>query len=203
MSEDRPSFRDYFRAIFLCVPEKVDWVTWGGRTVVWVVLLLWGLGFMLHSVESNYVAESFLHHVNLVFHEGGHIVFMPFGRFMTALGGSLLQVLMPLIVMATFLLKSRDAFGGSVGLWWTGQSLMDLAPYINDARDLNLVLLGGYTGKEVEGHDWEWLLLKTGLIHQDHLLGHGAHNLGLALMLLALVWGGYMLYRQFEAAKSS
>lgn len=36
-----------------------------------------------------------------------------------------------------------------------GQSLTDVAPYINDARALQLVLLGGRTGAEVEGHDWE------------------------------------------------
>lgn len=200
---DRPRLRDYFRAIFLYVPEEVDWAVWGGRTLVMTILLLWGISFWVHPLQSNHVGQSFLHLPNLAFHEAGHILFIPFGRFMTVLGGSLMQVLMPLIIMGAFLLKNRDAVGGAVGLWWAGQNLMDVAPYINDARDLNLTLLGGYTGKEVEGHDWEWLLLHTRLIRYDHTFGHAAHNLGIAVMVLALCWGGYMLYRQYLVARES
>ncbi len=33
--------------------------------------------------------------VNLVIHEAGHIIFMPFGEFMMIAGGSLFQVIMP------------------------------------------------------------------------------------------------------------
>jgi hypothetical protein len=201
MSGERPRLRDYFQAIFLQTPEEVDWVTWSGRAAVIFILFLWSLGFWTHSLESNYVGTSFLHSVALAFHEGGHIVFTPFGRFLTVAGGSLMQLLIPLAVMVSLLLKNRNAVGGAVGLWWMGQNLMDLAPYINDARDLNLILLGGYTGKEVEGHDWEYLLKTTGLIRQDHFLGHSAHWLGAALMALALVWAIYMLYRQFQVAR--
>ena len=201
MSEERPRFGDYFRAIFLYEPEEVNWVVWSGRAFVILILLCWSFGFWTHSLESNYVASSFLHNVDLAFHEGGHIVFSPFGHFLMVLGGSAMQVLIPLAVMGSLLLKGRNAVGGAVGLWWAGQNLMDLAPYINDARDLNLVLLGGYTGKEVEGHDWEYLLNATGLIRQDHFLGHSAHWLGAALMALALAWAGYMLYRQFLIAR--
>lgn len=200
---DRPRPRDYFRAILLYVPERVDWVGWGGRAALIIILLLWSFAFWGHSVESNYVGSSFLHRVNLVFHEAGHIIFMPFGRFLMTLGGSLMQVLMPMVVMVVFLIKTRDPVGGAVGLWWAGQNLMDLAPYINDARDLNLTLLGGYTGKEVEGHDWEWLLLKTGLIRQDHFLGQTAHWAGAAVMALALAWAGYLIYLQYQVARQS
>jgi hypothetical protein len=35
---------------------------------------------------------------------------------------------------------------------------------------LQLVLLGGQTGAEVEGHDWERILLLTGALHRDHQL---------------------------------
>ena len=41
--------------------------------------------------------------VNLPFHEFGHILFRPLGRLMTSLGGSIAQVLMPVIcLMAIF-----------------------------------------------------------------------------------------------------
>ena len=49
----------------------------------------------------------------------------------------------------------RTRVANVAAIWWMGQSLTDVAPYINDARALQLVLLGGRTGAEVEGHDWE------------------------------------------------
>lgn len=53
--------------------------------------------------------------------------------------------------LGTFLVNTHDPFGASVALRRTAESLMDLAPYINDARDMRL-LQGGVTGKETDGH---------------------------------------------------
>ena len=47
--------------------------------------------------------SSFIHTVNLVFHEAGHVIFAIFGnRTLTILGGSLNQLLIPFIVLITF-----------------------------------------------------------------------------------------------------
>jgi len=132
--------------------------------------------------------ESMLHLPNLVFHEAGHVMFSPFGRFLTVLGGSLFQCLVP-IVLAVAFLKQGDRFGAAVCTWWAGQNLLDVAPYIADARALQLVLLGGQTGREVQGHDWEYLLGTLGWMRFDRTLGLGAHRLGLAVMIAAIVWG--------------
>jgi hypothetical protein len=139
---------------------------------------------------------SFLHLVHLPFHEAGHVLLMPFGRFLSVLGGSLFQVAIPLVCGAVFLLKNRDPFAASVTLWWAGQSLMDLAPYVADARALRLPLLGGHTGAEVEGHDWEYLLGAVGLMNHDVTLGRLCFALGALTMLTALGWGGASLWRQ-------
>jgi hypothetical protein len=110
---------------------------------------------------------------------------------------------MPLICLGALLIQNRDAFGAAVGLWWFAESLMDLAPYINDARALDLVLLGGVTGKEVEDyHDWEHILRTLGWLQYDHTLAHAAYALGSFLMILALIWGGYMLHLQFKPLQS-
>src|SRR5687768_3189119 len=122
--------------------------------------------------------DSFLHLPDLIFHEAGHVLFSPFGRFMTVLGGSLLQVLVPVICAGTFLYQQNDHFAAAVCTWWAGQNLVDLAPYIADARPLKLVLLGGRTGAEVEGHDWEYLLTSLGWMQFDHALGRAAHVAG-------------------------
>jgi hypothetical protein len=100
-----------------------------------------------------------------------------------------------LLGRAVFLLKNRDPYAASVTLWWTGASLMDLAPYIADARALRLPLLGGGTGAEVEGHDWEYLLGALGLLGADVTLGRLSFALGALVMLGALGWGGVVLWR--------
>lgn len=171
----------------------------GGRVIVFLVLTVWGFRFIFSSVSSNYAGESFLHLINLPFHEAGHIIFSILGRFPGVLGGSLLQLLVPVICILTFLLKTRDTFGASVCLWWTGESLMDLAPYINDARALKLILLGGVTGQDVDDyHDWEFILRKLGLLNYDHLLAYSAQALGIIAMICALAWGGFLLIKQFK-----
>jgi hypothetical protein len=108
---------------------------------------------------------------------------------MTTLGGSLLQVLVPVICGVAFLTTSWNPFAAAVMGWWTGENLMDVAIYINDARALQLTLIGGQTGAEVEGHDWEHILLLTNSLHLDHRLANIAQFLGGALMIACLVWG--------------
>jgi len=163
------------------------------------IALLVGLAawtWHLASQPMAVAAASILHLVNLPFHEAGHVLFMPFGRFMTTLGGSLMQIVVPLVCAGVLLVKTRDQFGASVATWWCGENFLDLAPYIDDARSLQLVLLGGYTGAEVEGHDWEYILASLGWLHLDRTLGATAHRLGILIMAAALVWGGLVLLRQ-------
>jgi hypothetical protein len=140
------------------------------------------------------VADSVLHLPNLVFHEAGHVILGVFGRFISVLGGSLFQFAVPLILAGAFL-RQQDAFAAAVCTWWAGQNLLDVAPYIADARALQLVLLGGQTGAEVEGHDWEYLLTQMNLLHMDRTLGLASHWVGLAMMAGALLWACVSLSR--------
>ena len=172
-----------------------------GRAVLWLILAWLFLRFAAHSIASNYAGSSFLHLPDLVFHEAGHILFAFFPRFFTVLGGSATQVLVPIVCGVAFWRKG-DYFATSVALWWTGQNFVDLAPYINDARDLQLVLLCGHTGQEVEGHDWEYLLQATGLSTWDHTLARLAHLYGLAVMLVALAWGAREIRRAWRDSGS-
>ncbi|UVT16393.1 MAG: zinc ribbon domain-containing protein [Nitrospira sp.] len=175
-----------------------DSMTFYGRAAVFVVMLWWGWKFIVTPLETNYTGESFLHLINLPFHEAGHVIFIPFGHFMTILGGTLGQILMPVICLATFLLKTRDPFGASVALWWTAESMMDIAPYINDARALDLMLIGGVTGKETDGHDWNNILTMLDVLEWDHRLAHLTYNVGILFMLGSFLWGGVLLLRQYS-----
>ena len=152
---------------------------------------------MLLRGPLDFASSSFVHLINLVFHEAGHIIFAPFGQFMMTLGGSLLQILIPLICAGAFFFQQEDPFGASVCVWWTGESLVDLAPYINDARDLKLMLLGG-PADEVEGHDWEAILASLEWMRFDHAIARGAWWTGVAIMIGALVWSAMILLEQRE-----
>ena len=203
IARPRPLVQDsaWFRLAedwLLTTEESVNPFQFAGRVLAFLVLALWGWRFMTTPLDTNYTGESFLHLVNLPFHEAGHLLFMPFGRFMTILGGSLGQILMPLVCLGTFLLKTRDPFGGSVALWWTAENFMDVAPYINDARAMDLLLLGGFTGKEVDAHDWNNLLTMLGWLQYDHGLAKLSYGIGTVLMLLALAWGAILLHRQYR-----
>jgi hypothetical protein len=186
-------------SLFLPDEPRGDWLTLGGRAILWTVLLVWGLTLMMASVAGNAVGESFLHRVNLPFHEFGHLLFRPFGHWMTSLGGTLGQLLMPAICCGTLLIQTRDPFGAAVALWWFGENFLDIAPYINDARAGELPLLGGNFGQTSPYgfHDWEYILGETGLLHLDHALAQTSRVIGGLVMLLALAWGGWLLVRQF------
>ena len=197
--EETQSAGSYLKELFLFVKPGVNPLFFGGRVIIFLVLFVWGWKFILTPLESNYTAQSFLHLVNLPFHEAGHIIFSPFGKFIKTLGGTLGQLLMPLVCCAVLLIKTRDTFGASVALWWFGENFMDIAPYINDARALKLPLLGGVTGKDViDYHDWEYILRKLGWLQYDHTLASLSYFIGIILMLGTFVWGGYLLFKQFK-----
>ncbi len=170
-------------------PPASGW-TVAGRLGLLGLLASWSWPLLVGSMGT--VLETFLHGVDLIFHEAGHLLFMPLGRFGSALGGSLMQLLAPLIA-GLALARRGDQFGVGVTGWWAGQNLVDLAPYIADARALQLVLLGGRTGREVEGHDWEYLLGALGWLEYDQVLRQAAHRLGLAAMAIALGWATWCL----------
>lgn len=193
------------RGLLFPKPTGTDPLATWARTALLVILSAWGLSLIGSSVASNGAGASFLHLINLPFHEAGHILFRPFGEFIASLGGTLGQLLMPLIAMLALLLKTRDPFGASVALWWFGENFIDIAPYINDARAGTLPLLGGNFGHSAPYgfHDWEYLLTETGMLHLDHGLAQGSHLLGSLIMLLALAWGAALVYRQFAAVRAA
>ena len=196
--------RSFLKDLLFSVQPETNILFLIGRILVLLAMTAWGMKFIFSSLMSNYSGNSFMHLVNLPFHEAGHMVFRIFGQFMMMLGGSLTQLLVPFICLVAFLVKTRDTFAASVSLWWLGQSLIDLAPYINDARRLQLILLGGVTGRDVEDfHDWEFILRNLGLLEYDHLLARTAHLSGALFIICALLWGGYVLRMQYRNVRSA
>jgi hypothetical protein len=176
--------------------HTADGATKYARMALIAGLTYWTWQFARTPIGSD-AMESFLHLPDLVFHEAGHLIFSPLGQFMSVLGGSLMQVLIP-IVCATAFIRQAQPFGAAICVWWAGQNLVDLAPYIADARALQLPLLGGGTGAEVDGHDWEFILTRLGVSHLDAALGRTAHALGMVVMLGSLAFAARTVLRKSE-----
>jgi len=139
----------------------------------------------------------FIHLVDLVFHEAGHPIFGLLGRFMGALGGSLNQVLIPAVCTGSFLWHGQRA-AAAVTLFWTGESLVDVAIYVADGRDMKLPLLAeGLT------HDWNWILSELSLRNQAEPIGRAVFALGVAVLLAALALLAWDLLRVLEAPAST
>lgn len=195
----------YLVALLLSPPPGDGPVVRVARSALLFALAGWGAVIVLGGVDAEAPGRSFLHLVNLPFHEAGHLVFRIFGQFIGSLGGSLGQLLMPLICAATLLLKTRDTFGASVGLWWLGESMVDLGPYIADARAGELPLLGGNFGHSAPYgfHDFQYLLTETGLIRHDQGIAWLAHGLGSAFIVLAIAWGAVLLFDAWQEARTA
>ncbi len=194
------NLRASIKELIFYVHPTTNPFAFGCRILFFLVISVWGFNFIFSSINSNCAGESLWHMINLPFHEAGHIIFRPFGRVITSLGGSLAQLLMPSICLFVLLIKTRDSFGASFSFWWIGENFLDLAPYINDARSLTLPLLGGNTGRTAPYgfHDWEFILKELGLIRYDHFLAYCSHIVGSLIMIVSFLWGGYILYQQYK-----
>lgn len=106
---------------------------------------------------------SFLDNVDLPIHETGHLLFRPFGEFMMVAGGSLFQVIFPIVFVGYFIWQ-RSYYSASIVMLWVGQSILNVWVYASDAVVMQLVLTSGFTGSEGSFHDWNYMLTHFGLL---------------------------------------
>jgi len=132
------------------------------------------------SAEQGWV--PLLDGANLLFHEAGHPLFGLLGwEALTILGGTLMQLLVPLVVAASFWLR-RDAYGTAVAGVWGFENLLNIARYLADARAQVLPLVGG--GE----HDWTALLSRWGCLAQDTGIAHVIRGFGWLGMFACWAW---------------
>ena len=147
------------------------------RQALSAVLALYGAYLVFHP--DHY---SWLDSLDLAIHEVGHPLFGVFGEFVGALGGTLMQLLMPALFVWYFW-RRGDRHASTVALWWVAQNLWNISVYVKDARAEELPLVGG--GE----HDWNYLLGELGLLDQDQLVGDAVRMVGALLALWACLRG--------------
>lgn len=175
---------------------------WRAAILIWFLVMLFqnldNYSFALHRLDNPFSA------FDMGMHELGHYLFIPLGEFMSILGGSLFQCIVPLLWMAGFL-QLRWYFAAVMCLPWVGLNLFDVATYAGDAQNRILPLAGGLNSIGLEnteetynsGHDWYQILTRTGHLASDQAIAGGMRVAAVILFVVGLILGavliGYML----------
>jgi hypothetical protein len=149
-----------------------------GRLLLTAALAIYGLWL----VRADDPMSFFLHNVDLPIHETGHLVFAPFSEQVTALGGTLFQLMVPLAFLVSFFVRG-DRHAASVMLWWVGENCQGIGHYMADAVAQELPLVGG--GE----HDFGFLFAEWNVLASSEQIGHDTRVIGGWIMLAATIWG--------------
>ena len=189
------------------LPEQPDQAKLGAQVLVLLVMVAWGLRLITYKVMTAEILYSFWHSVDLPIHEFGHVLFRPFGEWMMYLGGSLFQCLLPALIGVAFIWKMRNPFAAAFCLWWTAENVLDVAPYIYDAKLMAMPLVGEWNDEVAEmhvlRHDWHNILLPLHAVDSAWMLGGVAHFIGAALMALSWAWAGTWLWKCWQLSKTA
>lgn len=122
-------------------------------------------------------------------HEAGHLIFMPFGQFIHVVGGSILQISMP-IAFVIYFIRKEELYSGSLVMFWVGENLINMSVYMKDAIEMKLPAL-------VEGgiHDWNFIFTRLNLLSKAQFIGSLFYLLGFAIIVMAGIVGLYAVFK--------
>lgn len=139
------------------------------------------------------IVHFFVDNFLLIVHEAGHTFFGILGvRFITILGGSLFQILLPLAIF-TYCWVNRKDIGMQFSLCLVGYSWFDVAIYAADGGARQLPLIGGL-GKE--SHDWYNLLIQMNALESDITFAIIFVAIGILCYLIGLLIPSF--YREYK-----
>ena len=197
---DQPSPSQIPGFLAACLAELRDWSkgrSWFVRLPIWLYLAYVGY----RQFEEPVTYYSLFAGINLGIHEGGHLLFRPFGDFLHVAGGTIAQLGAPLLAMY-ILWQQRDYFGITFCFGWLSTNLIGVGVYMADAREMALPLVSvesGGSDNPVIGHDWHNLFGRLGLLDHDQTIGLLTRGLGSAAMFLALAGGAWIMWEMFRA----
>lgn len=134
--------------------------------------------FYAATTHSNFLI---LDHVNLVIHEAGHFFFGWFGDIIGILGGTLGELIVPLLC-GVYFWWHRQTTGLTFCLFWFFENFLYIGTYMADARRLSLPLVGS------GDHDWEILFTHWNVLHLDQVIGGRIRTLGWLGMIATIAW---------------
>lgn len=152
----------------------------------------WSIFYVLFIYHALRAHGGFLliDHVNLVVHEGGHLLFGWLGRTLGLWGGTLLELIVP-FALAVYFVFQRHTTGAVFASFYFFENFLYIGTYMADARSqgLPLVTVGD---AEQGGHDWFNIFSSLGLLSYDRTIGGVTRWVGWLEMLASVGW---LLYR--------
>lgn len=170
--------------------------------------MVWFLVVLVQNLKDpSFALNRFANIFSLIdfgIHELGHVIFRPFGEFMTILGGSLFQCLFPLLWMAGSLQK-RWYFSAAMAWCWVGINLFDVATYAADARVRLLPLAAGPGSIGMDGdeaydraHDWYQILSRMGHLDADLLVAQGLRTAAVVCFIIGFILGSLLIWQMIK-----
>lgn len=116
----------------------------------WIPSLLFLPAAIYFLSERSYTYIDYFH---LIVHEAGHVLLGFFGELVMFLGGTLMQIIVPLLLIIFFYVNyMRVLF--QVSMFLLGHSFINISIYAADAKTMKLELFGPPNVQ----HDWNWIL---------------------------------------------
>ena len=145
-----------------------------------VFLATVGLLFLILFIsEPGFV--FLLDHVNLLFHEAGHVFVGLVSRELETYGGTIGQLAFPVVLAISFWRK-RQLLSFAGATIWFFENFLNISRYIADARALKLTLVGG------GDHDWNTILTRWNLLLYDTHIALVLKIMGWLGMLTVCAW---------------
>ncbi len=123
--------------------------------------------------------------LTLIIHEAGHTIFGIFGwRFLTILGGTLMQMLIPFLIVIWGWFNKKQ-FIIQASLYWLGFAWIDSAAYADDTLDKAMPLIGNLPKS---AHDFGNLLSSMNLLEQHATVAWIMYSIGLLILLFSVIY---------------
>jgi len=150
-----------------------------GWTAFYALLLLF--------LSFHWGQLTLLDNVHLPIHEGGHLLFGWLGETLGLWGGTLLQLIVPALLAASFVVR-RELPGTAFCTFAFFHSLTGVATYMADAlrQELPLVTVGA-PADEAQ-HDWVRIFSSLGVLPHAIQIGDATRLIAWAGMVGSVLW---------------
>jgi hypothetical protein len=155
----------------------------------------WGAVFALFLVYAALNSGGFLilDYANLMIHEVGHPAFGWAGYYTMILGGTLMELIVPLACTLVFI-RRGETTAVAATMFWTFENLLYIAAYMADARRSAIPLVGA------DESDWTILFTHWGVIQHDLTIAAWTRGIGWLGMLGTIGWLAWMHVRNEPAS---
>jgi hypothetical protein len=155
--------------------------------------IFFGAAFGYGSEEMSFAA-ILVANTDLTLHEFGHMLFCSGGKGICYAGGTIFQLLVPVICISYFLL-ARKFFSASLLVFWLGENIINSSYYMATAIDMEGIYFSPWEGIMSKAQnpglvtDWNYLFGSWGVLSAAPAIAQAVNILGFVVMIAAVICG--------------